>query len=59
MLGHESRTGPWVVPARLSIRSVLADCHLEMQHAVIRQPLTRIEAKVRLGSVTVRRGHMR
>ena len=53
LLGNESRKGPWVVPARLAVRSVLGDCHLEMQHAVIRQPVTTIDATVRLGSVTI------
>ena len=37
VLGNESRKGPWVVPAHLTVRSVLGDCHLEMQQAVIRQ----------------------
>ena len=53
ILGNESRKGPWVVPAHLEVRSVLGDCHLEMQQAVIKQPVTTIEAKVRLGSVTI------
>jgi hypothetical protein len=53
VLGNESRKGPWVVPARLAVRSVLGDCHLEMQQAVIKQQVTTIEAKVRLGSVTI------
>jgi hypothetical protein len=53
ILGNESRKGPWVVPARLAVRSVLGDCHLEMQHAVLRQPVTTIRARVILGSVTI------
>jgi hypothetical protein len=53
LLGNESRKGPWVVPARLTVRSVLGDCHLEMQHAVIRQHVTTIDATVRFGSLTV------
>jgi len=53
VLGNESRKGPWVVPAHRAVRSVLGDCHLEMQHAVIRQPVTTIDATVRLGSVTI------
>ena len=55
VLGNESRKGSWVVPPHLTVRSVLGDCHLEMQHAVIRQRVTTIDASVRLGSVTVRR----
>lgn len=35
------------------MRSALADCHLEMQHAVIRQQVTTIDATARFGSVTI------
>jgi Domain of unknown function (DUF1707)/Cell wall-active antibiotics response 4TMS YvqF len=53
VLGNESRKGPWVVPPHLAVRSVLGDCHLEMQDAIIRQRVTVIDATVRLGSVTI------
>jgi hypothetical protein len=53
VLGNESRKGPWVVPARLAVRSVLGDCHLEMQDAVLRQRVTVIDATARLGSITI------
>lgn len=53
VLGNESRKGPWVVPAQLTVRSVLGDCHLEMQQAVIRQHVTTIDATVRFGAMTV------
>jgi uncharacterized protein DUF1707 len=53
VLGNESRKGPWVVPPHLTVRSVLGDCHLEMQQAVIGQHVTTIDATVRFGSVTV------
>ena len=53
VLGNESRKGPWVVPPHLAVRSVLGDCHLEMQQAVIGQPVTTIDATVRFGTVTV------
>jgi Domain of unknown function (DUF1707) len=53
VLGNESRKGPWVVPPHLVVRSVLGDCHLEMQQAVIRQHVTTIDATVRFGSMTV------
>jgi hypothetical protein len=53
VLGNESRKGPWIVPAHLTVRSVLGDCHLEMQEAAIRQPVTTIDTKVRFGSVTI------
>jgi hypothetical protein len=52
VLGNESRKGPWVVPAHLAVRSVLGDCHLEMQQAVIGQHVT-IDATVRFGTVTI------
>jgi Domain of unknown function (DUF1707)/Cell wall-active antibiotics response 4TMS YvqF len=53
VLGNESRKGPWVVPAHLVVRSVLGDCHLEMQQAVISQHVTTIDATVRFGSMTI------
>jgi hypothetical protein len=53
VLGNESRKGPWVVPPRLKVRSVLGDCHLEMHRAVIEQHVTTIDATVRFGSVTI------
>lgn len=53
VLGNESRKGPWVVPVHLTVRSVLGDCHLEMQQAVIRQHVTTIDATVRFGSMTI------
>jgi Domain of unknown function (DUF1707)/Cell wall-active antibiotics response 4TMS YvqF len=53
VLGNESRKGPWVVSPHLVVRSVLGDCHLEMQHAVIRQQVTTIDATARFGSVTI------
>lgn len=53
VLGNESRKGPWVVPAHLAVRSVLGDCHLEMQQAVIGQHVTTIDATVRFGTVTI------
>jgi hypothetical protein len=53
VLGNESRKGPWVVPAHLTVRSVLGDCHLEMQQAIIRQHVTTIDARVRFGAMTI------
>jgi Domain of unknown function (DUF1707) len=53
VLGNESRKGPWVVPPRLVVRSVLGDCHLEMHKAVIGQHVTTIDATVRFGTVTI------
>jgi len=53
VLGNESRKGHWVVPAQLTVRSVLGDCHLEMQQAVIGQHVTTVDATVRFGSMTI------
>jgi hypothetical protein len=53
VLGNESRKGPWVVPPHLAVRSVLGDCHLEMQQAVIGQHVTTIDVTVRFGSTTI------
>jgi uncharacterized protein DUF1707/cell wall-active antibiotic response 4TMS protein YvqF len=53
VLGNESRKGPWVVPPHITVRSVLGDCHLEMQQAVIRQHVTTIDATVRFGTMTI------
>src|ERR1700722_8437511 len=53
VLGNESRKGPWVVPEHITVRSVLGDCHLEMQQAVIRQHVTTIDATVRFGTMTI------
>ena len=53
VLGNESRKGTWVVPPHLAVRSVLGDCHLEMQQAVIGQHVTIIDAAVRFGTVTI------
>jgi hypothetical protein len=53
VLGNEVRKGPWVVPPHLAVRSVLGDCHLEMQQAVIRQHVTTIDASVIFGSMTI------
>jgi hypothetical protein len=53
VLGNASRKGSWVVPPHLVARSVLGDCHLEMQHAAIRQQVTTIDATAQFGSVTI------
>ncbi len=53
VLGNESRKGPWVVPPHLAVHSVLGDCHLEMQQAIIRQHVTTIDATVKFGTVTI------
>jgi len=53
VLGNESRKGRWTVPERLSVRSVLGDCHLEMQEALLTAPVTVIDARVVLGSCTI------
>jgi hypothetical protein len=53
VLGNETRKGPWVVPPYLAVRSILGDCHLELQRAVIRQQITTIHVSARFGSVSI------
>lgn len=53
VLSSESRKGRWTVPARLTARSLLGDCHIELQHAVLTSHVTAIEARALLGSVTI------
>jgi DUF1707 SHOCT-like domain/Cell wall-active antibiotics response LiaF, C-terminal len=53
ILGNQTRKGRWRVPARMVARSVLGDCHLELQDAVLSSPVTTIEARSTLGSVTI------
>lgn len=53
ILGNESRKGRWTVPERLVAKSVLGDCHIELQDALLTARHTRIEASAVLGSVTV------
>jgi hypothetical protein len=53
VLSNETRKGFWRVPERLSLRSVLGDCHIELQDAALTAPVTTIEARAILGSVTI------
>src|ERR1700753_4217297 len=53
VLGNESRKGHWVVPPHLVVRSVLGDCHLEMQDATFQQQVTTIDVTARFGAMTV------
>jgi len=53
ILGNQTRRGRWRVPGRLTARSLLGDCHIELQDAVLTSPVTRIEASATLGSVTI------
>jgi len=53
ILANQTRRGRWRVPARMRARSVLGDCHIELQDAVLTSPVTTIEARTTLGSVTI------
>lgn len=53
ILSNQSRKGRWTVPARLALRSLLGDCHIELQNAVLSSHVTTIEARATLGSVTI------
>jgi hypothetical protein len=53
ILGNESRKGRWRVPPHVAARSVLGDCHLELQDAVLTSHVTTIEARATLGAITI------
>jgi hypothetical protein len=53
ILANQTRKGRWRVPARMAARSVLGDCHIELQDAVLSAPVTTIQARTTLGSVTI------
>lgn len=53
ILGNESRKGRWTVPERLTVKSVLGDCHIELQEARLASGVTRIDATAILGSITI------
>ncbi|MGH2891770.1 MAG: DUF1707 domain-containing protein, partial [Solirubrobacteraceae bacterium] len=53
ILGNESRKGYWRVPSHLVARSVLGDCHIELEDAVLTSHVTTIEANATLGAVTI------
>jgi hypothetical protein len=53
ILSNETRKGRWTVPAHLELRSVLGDCHIELQDAALTSHITRIDASTTLGAVTI------
>lgn len=53
ILSNDSRKGRWTVPAHLTARTVLGDCHIELQDAVLTSHVTTIEARATLGAVTI------
>jgi Domain of unknown function (DUF1707)/Cell wall-active antibiotics response 4TMS YvqF len=53
ILSNESLKGQWTVPAHVKARTVLGDCHIELQQANLTSHVTVIEAKATLGSVTI------
>jgi Cell wall-active antibiotics response 4TMS YvqF len=53
ILSNASRKGRWTVPERLTARSWLGDCHIELQDAVLTSHVTTIEARATLGAVTI------
>jgi hypothetical protein len=53
ILSNETRKGRWTVPAHLQLRSVLGDCHIELQDAVLTSHVTKIDASTTLGAVTI------
>jgi hypothetical protein len=53
ILSNETRKGRWTVPPHMELKSVLGDCHIELQDAVLTSHVTRIDASTTLGSVTI------
>jgi hypothetical protein len=53
ILASQTRKGRWRVPARMAARSVLGDCRIQLQDAVLSSPVTTIQARTTLGSVTI------
>lgn len=53
VFGNESRKGRWLVPKRLSARSLFGDCHIELQDAAVTAPVTEIKASATFGAVTI------
>jgi Domain of unknown function (DUF1707)/Cell wall-active antibiotics response 4TMS YvqF len=53
ILGNESRKGYWRVPSHLAARSLLGDCHIELQDALLTSQVTTIEARATLGTITI------
>jgi hypothetical protein len=53
ILSSDSRDGHWRVPAKLSARSVLGECKIDMQDALLTSHTTVIEARATLGSVEI------
>ncbi|MBV8989869.1 MAG: DUF1707 and DUF2154 domain-containing protein [Solirubrobacterales bacterium] len=51
--GNESRKGRWRVPPQLAARSLLGDCHIELQNAVLTSHVTTIDAHALLGAITI------
>ena len=53
ILSSDSRNGHLTVPARFEARTVLGDCKIELQEAVLTSHVTRIDARAMLGAVTI------
>ena len=53
IFGNESRTGGWLVPATLEVRTIFGECRIELQNAQIQHQVTTIDVTSFFGSVTV------
>jgi hypothetical protein len=53
ILSSDAREGHWRVPAQLRARSVLGECKIDMQDALLCSHTTVIEARATLGSVEI------
>jgi hypothetical protein len=53
ILSSDTRDGHWHVPARLSARTVLGECKIDLQDAVLTSHTTVVQARATLGSVEI------
>jgi hypothetical protein len=53
ILSSDSRVGHWRVPSQLSARTILGECKIDLQDAVLTSRTTMIEARATLGTVEI------
>ncbi|MBN1171678.1 MAG: DUF1707 and DUF2154 domain-containing protein [Micromonosporaceae bacterium] len=53
IFGEDSRKGHWIVPAKVEVRTIFGGCELHFEDAQIQHPVTRVEATVIFGGVTL------
>jgi hypothetical protein len=53
IMSSDQRQGRWTVPEHMQVRTIMGEVTLELQEAVLTAHVTRIDAKVTMGSVSV------